>query len=197
MKTLTENEAKIVNFITRNPTAWNSIRQVASKLKISAMGAQKILKRLEQSQIVKPETIGAGKYYKLNFNNKLTKKLTELVLSQSDLNTYAEMYAEDLKVLEPLAKACMLYGSILTKGEKARDVDIMVVLEKKNLEKVEKKVSELSKRRVKKIHLMMQTEKDLARNIKERNKAVLDLISNGAVLWGEYIILEVIENGAS
>ena len=87
-----------------------------------------------------------------------------------------------------------MYGSILTKGEQSRDVDIMVIIGRKALERVEKECDKISKKGTKEIHILVQTENDLKENIKKKNKAILDIIKRGVVLWGEDYIVKSIKN---
>jgi len=194
MISITKNEAKIINFLIKNFISKNSIREIGRQTGLSAMGTQKILKGLEKQKIAVSEKIGGAIYYRLNLENKSSQKLAELVLTQYKLNSYAQIYAEDLIQLKGHTKACILYGSILTKGEKAEDVDIMVIIEKKNLEKAEKICQELSRKGTKEIHMMVQTEKDFESNIKKKDKPILDIIKKGAVLWGENYVVEGVKN---
>ena len=192
-----KNQEKMINFLIRNFDIRNSIRQIGRKIGISAMGAQKMLKRLEKQQIVAAEKIGTAIYYKLNLSKRMAQKIAELVLTKYKLSPYAQVYAENLEALKNCAKACVMYGSILAMGEQARDVDAMVIIDRRALRKVEKECDRISKKGTKKIHLMIQTEKDLKENIKKGDKAVLAVIRKGVVLWGEGFIVEGIKNAKS
>ena len=104
------------------------------------------------------------------------------------------MYASDLKQLKKYVKACILCGSILTRGEKAKDVDVLVIIQKRNFKKVEQKKTELSKFATKPVHFIYQTQKDFRENIKKKDEPILHIIKKGAVLWGHNIILECIKD---
>jgi len=195
MYSLTQNEAKVVDFLIRNFRERNSINALARKLKISHTGVHKILRKLEGVKAVKPERIGNSIYYKVNLDNELGIKLAEFVLVQNELIAYAQVQEEDLKPLQGLASSCILFGSVLKKGREARDIDVMLVLEKKDFKKLYKKLEEVKEMSPKKIHDVMQSKEDLVKNIKKNDEVVLDIIKNGRILWGSGIIVEAIKNG--
>lgn len=195
MYSLTQNEAKVVDFLIRNFRERNSINALARKLKISHTGVHKILRKLEGVKAVKPERIGNSIYYKVNLDNELGIKLAEFVLVQNELIAYAQVQEEDLKPLQGLASSCILFGSVLKKGREAHDIDLMLVLEKKDFKKLYKKLEEIKEMSPKKIHDVMQSKEDLVKNIKKNDEIVLDIIKNGRILWGSGIIVEAIKNG--
>jgi predicted nucleotidyltransferase len=196
MVSLTKNKSKVLNFLIRNFSDRNSIRMIAKQLSLSPMGAQKILKDFEKEGLTVKEKIGTGIFYRLDLNNDVAFKLAELILTQHTLNSYAKVYAKDIKQLKKYVKTCVLYGSILTKGKNAGDVDVLVIINKQNFEKVEQQKEKLAKVATKPIHFMYQTQKDFEANIKERDKPILDIIKKGSILWGQNFILEGIKNAS-
>lgn len=197
MQSLTENEAKIVDFLIRNFRERNSINEIGRKIKISHTGAHKILRKLEKIKAVKPDRIGNAIYYKPNLDNELGLKLAEYVLAQNELIPYSEVQADDLRPLREIASSCILFGSVLSKGKEARDIDVMLVVEEKDFKKLYKKLEEIKEMSPKKIHDVMQSREDIAKNIKKNDEVILDIIKNGRILWGSEIIVEAIKNGTS
>ena len=196
MVSLTENESRVVDFLARNFKERNSINEVGRKLKLSPMGIYKILKKLEKMNAVKAEKIGNAAYYKINFDNEVGIKLAELVLVQNELNSYAKVQAEDLKPLKDSTKACVLLGSVISKGKEARDIDVFLVLEKDRFKQVHKMFDQIKEIKPKRIHDVMSTKEDLIRNIKKGDEVILEIIKTGKILWGAEIILEGIKNGS-
>lgn len=194
MVSLTENRSKVLDFLIRNFSKRNSIRMIAKQLGLSPMGAQKILKAFERERITTKEKIGTGIFYSLNLNNAIAFKLAELILTQNKLNPYAKIYGKDLEKLKQYVKACVLFGSILAKGEKSRDVDVLVIIDKKDFKKVEQRKREIEKIATKPIHFIYQTQKDFEENIKKQDRPILNIIKTGAVLWGQNFILRGIKN---
>ncbi|MBI2564622.1 winged helix-turn-helix transcriptional regulator [Candidatus Woesearchaeota archaeon] len=190
MFSLTENESKVINFLARNWSERISMNEVAKKLNLSPMGAYKILRKLEKQKILVFESIGQAKYYKLNFQEQIARKSAEFVFSQNELNSFAKVCAEDLKKLQGLADCVILFGSVLTKGINANDIDVFCVIKKQNYEKLRKEIQELQKTSSKKLQLVVQTFEDLVKNLKNKDPVLLDIIRNGALLSGQEIILE-------
>jgi len=195
MINLTKNKGKVLDFLIRNFTEKNSIRTIAREVSLSAMGAQKILKEFEKEDITTKEKIGTGIFYSINLKNERAFKLAELILMQKNLNPYARIYSKDLESLKNYSKVCILFGSILTKGEKAKDIDVFVLINKDNFKNIEKQKKELSGKSTKPFHFVYQTKKDFEKNIKIRDPTILDIIKKGVVLWGEEVILKIIKNG--
>ena len=198
MQNLTVNEAKVMDFLVRNFKERNSINQIAKRLKLSPMGAYKILKKLEKANAIKAEKIGNAVYYRANLDEEIGRKLAEFVLVQSEFsNTYAKVYAEDLRKLKDVALSCILYGSILKVGKEAKDVDALIIIEKKDYKKVSNKLADIQQIATKRIHDIRMTKEDLAKNLKKGNEAMIDMLKYGQVLWGADIIVEAIKNGTS
>ena len=197
MYSLTQNEARVMDFLVRHFKERNSINEIGRKLDLSPRGIYKILKKLEKIKAIEPEKIGNGIYYKVNLEEEIGIKLSELVLVQNELNAYAQVQVEDLEKLKDVALSCVLYGSVLKKGREAKDIDIIIILEKKNFKKVNKKLEEIKSISPKKIHDIMMTKEDLAGNLRKNNDAMINMIKNGKILWGSEIIVEAIKNGSS
>jgi len=197
LQSLTQNEARVADFLIRNFQERNSINETGKRLKLSPMGVYKILKKLEKINAVVPEKIGNAIYYRPNLNEEIGVKLSELVLIQNSLSPYAQIQAEDLKPLKDSTLICVLFGSVLTKGKEANDIDILIVLEKKAFNKVSKALGKIKSLKPKKIHEVMQTKEDLLKNIRKGDKVILDIIKTGKILWGAEIIVEAIKHESS
>lgn len=197
MYSLTHHEARIVDFLVRNFHERNSINEIGRRLGISHTGAHKILRKLEKGKIIKPESIGNAIFYKANLEDEMGRKMAEFVLANKELNSYAKVVEDDLKPLKGIVLCCVLFGSVLTRGREARDIDILLVFEAKDFNKVRSKLHELRELKPKHVHDVVQTKKDLARNIRKHDGVVLDIIKHGQVIWGSEVIVEAIKNGAS
>lgn len=195
MFALTKNDARAVSFFLRNFTVRYSINAVARELDLSPRGAYKIVKKLEKAGILKPEAIGNAIYYHPNLESEAGRKVAELVLSYAELNPYAKVQAKDLEQLKPFALCAVLFGSVLTKAEKAGDIDVLLVLEEKQFKQAHKVLLEIQSMKPKKVSEMLQSREDLVKNIRKRDAPLLDAIRKGQVLWGTEIIVEGIRDG--
>ena len=194
---LTENEAKVMDFLVRNFNERNSINEIGRRLKITPMGVYKILKKLESIHAVIPEVTKYGTFYRADLLEEIGSKFSELVLIQNELNDYSKVLEEDFEQLKSVTLSCILFGSVIKEGSKARDIDVLLVLEKRNFKKVHNKLEEIKELKPKKIHDVMMTKEDLVKTIRKNDEVVLDIIKGGKVLWGSEIIVEAIKNGAS
>ena len=187
----------MISFLLRNFTERYSIRHLARELGLSPMGARKIAMKLEKAGILRFESIGTSIYYSPNLNEEIGRKVAELVLAYKDLNAYAKVQAKDLEPLRPHTLCAVLFGSVLTKAEKAGDIDVLLALEQGQLKHVHKALMEIQSIKPKKISEMVQSREDLVRNIRKRDAPLLDAIRTGQVLWGSEIIVEAILNWTS
>lgn len=197
---LTQNEARVINFLVRGFDEKNSINEIGRKLHLSPRGIYKILKKLEKTNAVQPEKIGNAVYYKVNLDNETGKKLSELVLVQNGLNKYAKVQAQDLEKLKDAALSCILYGSVIKKGREAQDIDVMIVLDDRNykhaFKKVSEKLREIRKLKPKRIHDFILTKDDLVSSMKKRDAVVMKALKTGRILWGSETIVEAVKNAA-
>jgi predicted nucleotidyltransferase len=190
---LTINESRVVDFLLRHFDERNSINQVARRLTISPRGAYKILKKLESLNVTRPEKIGNAVYYSLNLSEAYGRKLAEFVLVQHALNSYAQLQAEDLVPLRPFVQSIILFGSILTRGKEARDIDVLLILDKKNYNKALDELHKIRSIKTKKIHEIVQTLDDLKANIRKKDEVIMNIIKTGQVLWGPETLIEAIK----
>lgn len=193
MSKLTKNELKMLNFLTRHASEKYSINQLAKKVGLTPKGAHKLLKRLEQEAVIRPQKLGNAVFYSLNFASDFALNAAELSLFEDILLPYARVQAKDLEVLRPVALAAILFGSVLEKGEKASDIDIMAVIEPKQYRAFQKALKELQKIKPKRIHLVLQLPQDLVRNIKKADPVLLDILHKGNILWGRGVIINAIK----
>lgn len=197
MVALTRNEARLISFLLRNFTVRYSINQLARELGLSPMGARKISMKLEKARILRSEHISNAVYYHPYLDEEIGRKTAELVLSYKELNAYARVQAKDLEQLRPYALCAVLFGSVLTKAEKAGDIDVLLVLEEGQYSKVHQVLMDIQNIKPKKIGEMIQGREDLVRNIRKRDAPLLDAIRTGQVLWGSEIIVEAIRSDTS
>ena len=194
---LSNNTSKIINFLIRNLELYN-INQIARALGLSVGSVHKILKTLEKRNIVNIKELGNAIYYKINLNNNEAVKLSELVSIEGKNNILREnkianVYAQDLVKFD--AKLIILFGSILTKKNEAKDIDVLfIVKNKEQVNEINNFCLEISKIRTKKVNPLIMLEQDFVNNLKDKNKAIQDLIKNGVILKGEEIFIRAIRN---
>lgn len=193
---LSVNLTRIVEFIFRNIPDRFNVNQIARELKISVGSAYKILKLLEKKEILASQKIGNGIYYALNLNNKEAKNITALVLLESKnksiaTNPYVSIYAKDIKDIEKLSKAIVLFGSIIN-TKNANDIDVLFIIDKGKSKAIEDFCMKLSNLRPKKVNPLFMTMADFKKNIKKQDKVIVDILKKGIILSGEDIIINIL-----
>jgi len=188
-------EAIIQLLLTNSLTLYN-INQIARTLNISVGGAHKTIKELEKKNIVKSTKLGNAIYYRLNFSNKETVKLAALILIENknlmyEKNPLVKIYGQEIEKIK--AKLAILFGSILTKKEKANDVDVLFVISKKGeAKKIYKQCENISKIKTKPIVPLILLGDDLKEKIEKREKIISSIIKEGIVLFGEDNLVKIL-----
>jgi len=184
----TKNEKRVLRYLWVNKRK-TSINQIAKDLGLSPNGAHKILKKVENEDIIEKEKIANVVSYRLKEDNK-AKKALELALLEKAEGKIRYRY-NDLKPLEPITKAVVIFGSYLS-GKNPHDLDLVVVLEKKNYRKYKDMLAKIKEIIPLPVHDVIQTKEDLLANLQEDNKAITAALQEGFILWGHDILIGVL-----
>jgi len=190
MKEITKAEMDIVLKLVKSPEVDYNANSLAKTVGITAMGALKILKRLESESVLKSKKIGKAAIYRLNAENSYGRRHVELILSRESLhaNHQVKRWVEELRKIKN-ADVIVLFGSVLEKPN-PNDIDVLLITDQKRFPKLQQEVKELNEINIKKIHPMYQTYHDIIKNIKKRDKPLLNAIK-GIVVIGEEKFLEI------
>ena len=191
---ITNNEKKVLRFLLANFNSDYSINEIAKKCGLAPNGAYEILKKFEQRDILIPKKIASSKSYKINFDSIEANKLLELSLIPDYKELKIKYRYNDLNPLENTTSLCIMFGSYITKKEKPNDIDILFVIEKDNYKKYSGALEKVKRVLPLKLHDVIQTEEDLTKNIKKEEKLIMEVISEGIVLWGHEFLIRVIKN---
>ena len=171
---ITKAEMDIVLRLVKNPEVDYNANSIAKVVGITAMGALKILKRLEQESILKSKKIGKAVIYRVNTENTYARRYVELMLSRESphANPQVKRWIEELKKIKN-ADSIILFGSVLEKSN-PNDIDVLLITDQKRFPKLQQEIKELNEINIKKIHPMYQTYNDIIKNIKKRDKPLLN-----------------------
>jgi len=194
MVSLTKNEARTLAFLVRNFSKNCNINQLAKLLKISPGGMYKLLKKLSAQGWLVSREEGNSSFYNINYNSQEALDVCKLALSEQEQTSYVKIWVKDLDGLRDKTDLAILFGSVLQKGREAQDIDLLLVLEKRNLGKVEQFIQNLNKVKPKKVHAIYQTRKDFLKNVEEHDPALLEEVRTGIILWGKDLVIEAIKN---
>src|SRR3989338_8831753 len=190
MKEITKAEMDVVLKLVKNPEVDYNVNSLAKIVGITAMGALKILKRLESESILKSKKIGKAVIYRVNIESSYARRYVELILSRESLhaNPQVKRWIEELKKIKN-ADIIVLFGSVLEK-QNPNDIDVLLITDQKRFPKLQQEVKELNEINIKKIHPMYQTYHDIIKNIKKRDKLLLNAMK-GIVVAGEEQFLQI------
>ena len=192
MVALTENDARAIDFLIRNFSQKFNINQLSRELKLSPRGIFMILKKLEKQNYLVSEKQGNNIFYKINYNSEDALDACRFVLTERKTSPFLRALIKDLEKLKDISKLAILFGSVLTKEKEAGDIDLLLIFDEKQFKKVESTIKQINSIKSKKIHAIYQTREDFKNNIKERDKAIIEEIKTGIILWGRDVFLEAI-----
>ena len=197
METEEPNIERIMLILLKDFSRAHTITSLARDLKLTRVGIWKILKKLESSKYINLKSVGSGKtntyLMNINWDNIIVEKALALYLTEEAAKQ--RRWRANFADLEQEADFLILYGSILKFPKEANDIDILNVAKKSRFLQIQKKVDRIQKTQSKKIHSINFTENELKEELKKSNKAFIDSIKKGAVLFGHENFVKFIKNG--
>jgi len=187
-----KHREKIIRTLFKNFLVEYNSRSLSKTIGITHAGTFKILKKLEKENIVKSRKIGKAVVYSLNMENSRT--ITEIELSLIVESENYNRWIEEFKKLKDKSKFVILFGSIVKNLKEAKDIDILIVTEKNKLEESQQIISERSKLSYKKIHPLTQTLRDFNNDVSNKNKAIIEIMRTGIVLYGHREVVKILRN---
>jgi predicted nucleotidyltransferase len=103
-------------------------------------------------------------------------------------------WKEEFEELFRKDRIILMFGSAIKNYAQAKDIDIMIVLEEKDVGDVNKILKKKEDILPKKIHSIKLTPQDLLENLKKKDKAMIDIVKNGVVLYGQDRYVEVLKH---
>jgi predicted nucleotidyltransferase len=196
MKTDNNASDKIMKILLKEFYLNHTVSSLAQKLAMSRVGVWKILKRLESSKLVMLAQIGNGKtsacMVKLNWDNLLVEKKLAFLLSEEAIQQ--ERWRFNFAELEERVSFLLLFGSILHSPKEAKDIDIFAVIsDKKEFKAIGEIMLKIQVTQSKKIHSIDLTESEFEQELNKRNKAYLDALAKGVILYGQENFIKLIK----
>lgn len=193
----TNNKEKILITLLKEPQKKHTITSLSKETKISRPGIWKILKKLQSEELIALTPVGTGKtntyIITLNWQNPLTEKNIELILTKESLKHQRWIF--NFEKLKKEVDFLILYGSILHSPKQANDIDLLGIVSNKNkFIEVNKIITKIQATQIKKIHSINLTPSELKDEIQSQNKAFIDAIKKGAVLFGQENFIKFIKN---
>ncbi len=195
MKNITDNEMKFILTIFKNPKMKYNSSNLSKVLEISRMGCLKISKKLEKEDIIILKELGKAKFFSLNLSKEYVQNYISFLLKREaeQSTAYVKVWINELRNKITKASIIILFGSVLTKGREAKDIDVMFVTTQKNFEKLKEEIEEIKLISNKEIHPVYQLVDDLKNNLNKNDSVIINIIK-GIVITGTEEFVELIKN---
>lgn len=190
-----ETNKKLMLLLFKDFSRRNTITSLAKELKLSRVGMWKILKKLETEKYILIEFVGSGKtstsIIKINWNNLVVEKALVLYLTEESIKQ--RRWRVNFAELEKEVDFLILYGSIVTSPQRANDIDIIEIAKKNKFVKIQKILDKIQKNEGKKIHMINFIASEFKKEL--QNKAFIDAIKKGVILFGQENFVKFMKNG--
>ena len=177
----------VLLYLLKDFSSTHTITILAKELDLSRVGIWKILKKLEERKYLSLKSVGKGKtstlIVNINWENHLVEKMLSFYLTEEAVKQ--RRWQVNFAELENVIDFVILYGSILHSPQEAGDIDIVGVTAKKNFVKIAEVIDNIQKTQSKKIHAINFTESEFNMELQKPNKAFIDAIKKGIILFGQ------------
>lgn len=179
---------RVLLLLLKDFSVIHTITSLAHELHLSRVGSWKVVKKLEDNQLVTVRSAGSGKtntfLVKLNLDNVLVEKSLSLYLTEESFSQ--KRWKSNFAELEEAVNFLILYGSILRFPQDAEDIDLVgVISQKKNFVKIQQIIDSVQKTQSKKIHIINFTEAEFTEELLKPNKAFIEAAKKGIILFGQ------------
>ena len=190
---------KILKILLKDFKIIPTITSLSKEAGISRVGIWKLLKRMQSEKLIKLSKIGTGKTstynIRLNWTNPLLDRTLALYLAEDALKN--QRWASNFAELENKVDFLILYGSIINSPKEANDIDIIGVISNKNkFLEIEEAILNIQKTQIKKIHAINFTPAEFKQELEKPNKAFVDAIKKGIILFGQENFIKFIKDVA-
>ena len=191
----TENEKKALLVLFKDFTSYHNANTISKQLGISRIGSMKLLKKLKAENLVIATVIGKSTVYKPNMQDSYVLDLITFILAE-EANEF-KRWKEEFKELFVDGRIILLHGSTIRDYTKARDIDIMILRKAGDSGQIHKVISEKQQLLPKKIHAIDLTSQEFMKNVQNKQVAVIDIVKNAIILYGQNKYAELLKNVSS
>ena len=181
------NRKKVLLLLLKDFSSTHTITSLSRELGFTRVGMWKIIKGLEKQEYIALKAVGKGRtstgIAALNWENTLLGKTLSLYLAEEAMRQ--KRWQVNFGELERFVDFAILYGSIIISPGEAHDVDIVIVSKKQNFVKIQLCIDHVQKTQAKKIHSLQFTEGEFKAELGKPNKAFIEAIKKGVILFGQ------------
>ena len=175
-----DSEMKFILTLLKSPEMEYNSNNIAGAVGISAVGVLKIARKLEKENILTSRKIGKANIYRVNLDSDYARQYIKYLLKREAEKAppYVRVWIKELKKIKS-SDGVILFGSVLRKGEEARDIDALVIVNQKSFKKVKKEIEEISRNmeaemgqvREEKKNEEEENEKEFLENLRKQREA--------------------------
>ena len=195
MVMLTQKEKEALLILFKDFTDYYNANSISKVLGISRIGAMKMLKKFLNENLLIDKKIGKSIVYKVRLEDDYVRKFIAFLLAD-EANNF-KRWKEEFRELFKKDRIITIYGSIIKNYAKANDIDIMLIIKKIEYKEVDRIIKKKQEILPKKIHSIELTSDDFLQNIKQKKRAMIDIIKNAIILYGQDKYVDLIKNVTS
>lgn len=197
METQNNSQGKVLLVLLKEPFINHTATSLANALGITRQGVWKSLKRLVENKLIIFERLNKARtsaaIIKINWKNPITEKTFSLLLTKKALEH--ERWLENFAKLDVDVIFLLLFGSIINNPKKANDIDIILIAKnKQSFNTINTKIMKIQQTQFKKIHNIDLTKEEFISELKKQNKAYLDAVKKGVILYGQENFIDFVKN---
>ncbi len=192
--------SEILKILLKDLAIQTTVTSLAKEIGLSRVGTWKLLKRMQSENLISLSRIGSGKtsVYSagLNWDNPVVEKTLAVALTEDALRN--QRWMNNFAGFEGNVDFLILYGSSIKSPDDANDIDIVGVTSGKNkFVKIKESVRNAQKTQIKKIHSINFTPAEFMHELRKQNKAFVDAVKKGIVLFGQEKFVEFMRRMAT
>jgi len=189
----TKIEIQIAKHIFKHYKDKYNARQLARILNINHAHANKLCNILSNKNILIKEELGNSAYFSYNYNNTLSIKFMEYILSteEKEFPKWLVVLLHNLKKFNPYIKMGLVFGSSINTKE-YNDIDILLVHDAKKSKYIKRISNEVRKSGLieKPIRYVNIAEKDIILN--KEDKIFYNILSDNLIFYNPEKYVEII-----
>lgn len=192
MVILTEKEREALLILVKDFNTYYNANSLSKKLGITPTGVHKILNRLNEGGLTEMKLIGKSKIHKPKVDDEYKEKLLAFLLAD-EANSY-KRWKEEFKELFKKGRVILMYGSAIKNYKSATDIDVMIIAKKNEFEDIRIKIKKIQELMPKRIHSIILTREEFINNLRNHNKAIVSIVKDAIVLYGQDEYIEGMKN---
>lgn len=191
-----KTNAELLKILLKDFAIKPTITSLAKEMGMSRVGIWKVIKKLEKDKLIVLSPIGTGKTstysISLNWENPLTEKTLALALTEDALRQ--QRWLANFAELESKVDFLLIYGSIVHTPKEANDIDLLGATSRNKFIEIEESIRKIQKTQIREIHILNFTSAELKEEIEKPNKAFIDALKKGVVLFGQEKFIKFIKS---